>query len=151
MSCKENFSKPLYVISKHDLLFCTCIFYSFQIAPPSVPLDEPHITESDLTKRAECVLENAKKLDCDSFVRPSDIVEGNPKLNLAFMCHLFNSHPSLVFDENEVIDIEETREEKTLRNWINSLGVKPQVHHLFSDLSDGIALAQLFEQVRNTA
>ncbi len=66
------------------------------------------------------------------------------------MCHLFNSHPSLAFDESEMIDIEETREEKTLRNWINSLGVKPQVHHLFSDLSDGIALAQLFEQVRNT-
>ncbi|XP_028399055.1 plastin-2-like isoform X2 [Dendronephthya gigantea] len=119
-----------------------------KIAPPTVPLDEPHITESDLVKRAEKVLENAKKLDCDSFVRPSDIVEGNPKLNLAFMCHLFNSHPSLEFDESEVIDIEETREEKTLRNWINSLGVKPQVHHLFSDLADGIALAQLFEQIK---
>lgn len=112
-------------------------------------LDEPHITESDTTKRAEKVLENAKKLDCDSFVRPNDIVQGNPKLNLAFTCHLFNSHPSLVCDEGEMFDIEETREEKTLRNWINSLGVKPRVHHLFSDLSDGIALAQLFEQVCN--
>lgn len=120
---------------------------NYQIAPLTVDLDEPHISEADLIKRAEKVLENAKKLDCDYFVRPNDIVEGNPKLNLAFMCHLFNSHPSLVFDESEIIDIEETREEKTLRNWMNSLGVKPQVHHLFSDLSDGIALAQLFEQV----
>ena len=92
-------------------------------------------------------MDNAKKLDCDSFVRPTDIVEGNPKLNLAFMCHLFNSHPSLEFDASEMIEIEETREEKTLRNWINSLGVKPRVHHLFSDLADGIALAQLFDQV----
>lgn len=116
----------------------------------TINLDEPHKTEPDLTKRAEKVLENAKAMDCDSFVRANDIVEGNPKLNLAFLCHLFNSHPSLEFDAHEVIDIEETREEKTLRNWINSLGVKPQVHHIFTDLSDGIVLAQLFEQVCNT-
>ena len=103
--------------------------------------------EADFYKRAEKVLDNAKVLGCDSFVRPRDIVDGNPKLNLAFVCHLFNSHPSLKFDEGETLDIDETREEKTLRNWINSLGVKPQVHHLYFDLSDGIALAQLFEQV----
>lgn len=110
-------------------------------------MDEPHIMEQDLVKRAEKVVGNAKKLDCDSFFRARDIVDGNPKLNLAFVCNLFNSYPSLKFDDIETIEIDESREEKTLRNWINSLGVKPQVHHLYADLSDGIALAQLFDQV----
>ena len=28
-------------------------------------------------------------------------------------------------------------------NWINSLGVKPRVNHLFSDLCDGIIMLQV--------
>lgn len=146
---KNNLPVSLYVLLFY--LFGLSYYFFVKIAPPTVDLDEPHITEPDLEKRAAKVLDNAKKLDCDSFVRPIDIVNGNPKLNLAFVCHLFNSHPSLKFDESETLDIEETREEKTLRNWMNSLGIKPQVHHLYADLSDGIALAQLFDQVSSLA
>ena len=34
------------------------------------------------------------------------------------------------------------------RNWMNSLGVSPFVHHLYSDLSDGLIIFQLYDIVK---
>ena len=34
------------------------------------------------------------------------------------------------------------------RNWINSLGVSPFVHHLYSDLADGLVIFQLYDIVK---
>jgi hypothetical protein len=39
--------------------------------------------------------------------------------------------------------IEETREEKTYRNFINSLGFDPHVNYLYSDLCDGLIILQV--------
>ena len=39
----------------------------------------------------------------------------------------------------------ETREEKTYRNWMNSLGVKPGVNYLYTDLTDGFVIFQLYD------
>ena len=39
--------------------------------------------------------------------------------------------------------MDETREERTFRNWMNSLGVNPFVNHIYTDLSDGIILLQV--------
>ena len=66
-------------------------------------------------QRAECMLEQANKIGCRSFVGPQDVVEGNAKLNLAFVANLFNNFPALEgVDENLELDIhEETREEKS--------------------------------------
>ena len=50
--------------------------------------------------------------------------------------------------EEELPNLEETREEKTFRNWMNSMGVKPFVQNLFLDLDNGCVLLQLFELVR---
>ena len=50
--------------------------------------------------------------------------------------------------EEELPNLEETREEKTFRNWMNSMGVKPFVQNLFLDLDDGCVLLQLFELVK---
>jgi len=111
------------------------------------------MSESDLEKRAEQMLVDAEKMDCNKFVRPRDIVKGNPKLNLAFVANLFNQFPGLEPDE-EFSDFDmdavagETREERTFRNWMNSLGVSPFVHHLYSDLASGIILLQLIDKVR---
>ena len=33
------------------------------------------------------------------------------------------------------------------RNWMNSLGVKPFVHHFYSDLATGIVILQLIDKV----
>lgn len=90
-------------------------------------------------------------MGCKRFVRPKDIVEGNSKLNMAFVCNLFNKYPCLEPLDEEIPSIEETREEKTFRNWMNSLGIKPYVHNLFTDLDDGIVLFQLFEKVKSNS
>ncbi len=44
--------------------------------------DTEALNVSDLNKRAELVLNNAQKIDCKKFLKPRDIVNGNPKLNL---------------------------------------------------------------------
>lgn len=44
--------------------------------------------------------------------------------------------------------IEENREERTYRNWINSMGVSPYVNWLYSDLADGLIIFQLFDVIK---
>jgi hypothetical protein len=73
------------------------------------------------------------------------VVKGNYKLNLAFVANLFNKFPALPEPEADQIPeieavMEETREEKTYRNWMNSLGVDPYVNYLYSDLQNGIVI-----------
>lgn len=48
----------------------------------------------------------------------------------------------------EIESLEETREEKTYRNWMNSLGVSPHVNWLYSDLADGLVIFQLYDIIR---
>jgi len=116
-----------------------------QIAPQHC--NRNPLQESNTTKRAELVLQNAEKLECRKFVRPTDIVKGNAKLNLAFVANLFNTWPALAPMEKPVPVIEETREEKTFRNWMNSVGVEPSINYLYEDLKDGVALLQLFDKI----
>lgn len=67
--------------------------------------------------RAERMLQEAEKINCRSFVSPNDVVQGNYKLNLAFVANLFNNHPGLdnaAINEFDFGDFqEETREEKS--------------------------------------
>jgi len=124
-----------------------------RVAPQEYSVDRPEMIMScpDNLKRAELVLLNADKLNCRKFASARDIVAGNSKLNLAFVAHLFNIYPGLDADDLEDIEYEnyeETREEKTFRNWMNSLGVNPFVYHLYNDLSNGLVLFQLFEDIR---
>ncbi|XP_070835528.1 plastin-1 [Chaetodon trifascialis] len=117
----------------------------------SVKIDMSGLYEHDLDHRAELMLQQAARLDCRQFVSPRDITSGNSKLNLAFVANLFNMHPTLQSVHMNGIEgahIEgETREEKTFRNWMNSLGVSPYVNHLYSDLCDGLVILQLFEKI----
>ncbi|XP_064086378.1 plastin-2-like isoform X1 [Macrobrachium nipponense] len=123
-----------------------------QIAPNDSGVTMEALTEQDLISRAEIMLQQADKLGCRSFVTPHDVVEGVYKLNVAFVANLFNNHPGLDKPENvdfEGLDhIEETREEKTYRNWMNSMGVNPHVNWLYSDLADGIIIFQLYDIIR---
>lgn len=50
------------------------------------------------------MLEQADRLGCRQFVMPTDVVRGNPKLNLAFVANLFNKYPALKKPENQDID-----------------------------------------------
>lgn len=102
--------------------------------------------------RAEAMLGEAAKLDCRAFVTANDVANGVYKLNLAFVANLFNTWPGLKpLDQEEIDDLEgleETREEKTYRNWMNSMGVSPHVNWLYSDLTNGIIIFQLYDIIR---
>ncbi|XP_026227406.1 plastin-3 [Anabas testudineus] len=130
-----------------------------QISPKGTDEDHPRIdinmagfSEKDDLKRAEAMLQQADRLGCRQFVTPADVVSGNPKLNLAFVANLFNKYPALTKPESEDIDWRllegETREERTFRNWMNSLGVNPHVNHLYGDLQDALVILQLYEKIK---
>lgn len=108
---------------------------------------------SDLLQRAEQVLQNADKLDCRKFLSPQALVGGNPKLNLAFVANLFNTHPGLdPITEEEKADIEDfdaegEREARVFTLWLNSLDVQPTVVSFFDDLRDGYVLLQAYDKV----
>ena len=93
------------------------------------------------------MLANAVKMKCRKFVRAKDIVKGNAKLNLAFVCNLFNNFPALEPAEQDIPNLEETREESG-RVWMNSMGVRPFVQNVFLDLDDGCVILQLFDLVK---
>lgn len=50
------------------------------------------------------MLDQAERLGCRQFVMATDVVRGNPKLNLAFVANLFNKYPALKKPENQDID-----------------------------------------------
>lgn len=117
----------------------------------NIKIDMSGLNERDLNRRAELMLQQAARLDCRQFVSAQDVTSGNSKLNMAFVANLFNTHPALErghLNGLESAHIEgETREEKTFRNWMNSLGVSPYVNHLYWDLCNGLVILQLLEKV----
>ncbi|KAJ1905612.1 fimbrin [Tieghemiomyces parasiticus] len=115
------------------------------------PLQEP-----DLFRRAEQVLENADRIGCRRYLTPKTLVAGNSKLNLAFVAHLFNTHPGLepLTEEAERAELDDwlfnsanEREARAFALWLNSLGVDPFINNLFEDLKDGLALLQAVDKV----
>ncbi|OCT80914.1 plastin-1 [Xenopus laevis] len=126
-----------------------------EIAPKEdVFIDFSGFMENDDLKRAHFMLLEADKMGCRQFVTPSDVVSGNAKLNLAFTANLFNMYPALHKVNNHGFDLNqiegETSEERTFRNWMNSLGVNPYVNHLYSDMSDALVIFQLYDRTRIT-
>ncbi|XP_015677356.1 plastin-1-like, partial [Protobothrops mucrosquamatus] len=130
-----------------------------QIAPKqgnngktAIVIDLSGFNEPNDLRRAEYMLQQADKLGCKQFVTPTDVVAGNPKLNIAFVANLFNTYPALQKPKNNSYDFNllegESKEERTFRNWMNSLGVTPYINHLYSDLADGLVIFQLYEMVR---
>lgn len=123
-----------------------------QLAPDSCPI----IRATDATERARGVIANAKNLDVDAFVAPADIVQGNSKLNLAFVAQLFNACPGLEITEEERVDMAsmldddegDNREERVFRMWINSLGLDQYVNSLYGDLRDGVVLLKVMDRVQ---
>jgi hypothetical protein len=62
-------------------------------------------------------------------------------LGFCSFCKLTIFNISIVTAQEDLI--EETREEKTYRNWMNSMGVNPYVNHLYADLTNGIVIFQV--------
>lgn len=108
---------------------------------------------SDLLQRANQILDSAEKIGCRKYLTPTSLVAGNPRLNLAFVAHLFNTYPGLdPIEEGEKPEIEEfdaegEREARVFTLWLNSLDVDPPIVSLFEDLKDGLVLLQAFDKV----
>jgi len=122
----------------------------YQIGPADSGITTMAEREHDLHSRAESMLTEADKIGCRAFVTAKDVVKGNPKLNLAFVANLFNMYPAL--DQPANVDLteihEETREEKTYRNWMNSMGVSPYVNRIYNDLTNGLIIFQLYDIIK---
>jgi plastin-1 len=102
------------------------------------------------------VLDNAAKIGCRKYLTPGSLIAGNPRLNLAFVANLFNTHPGLEpLDEQEAkdygavedFDAEGEREARVFTLWLNSLNVEPAVYNLFENVRDGIVVLQAFDKV----
>jgi plastin-3 len=119
-----------------------------QISPPEAGVGTTALHTSDLHQRAELMLQEADKIKCRVFLTPSEVTKGTYNLNLAFVAYLFNRYPALEMPTGEVLVIEETREEKTYRNWMNSMGVSPRVNYIYRDLIDGLILFQLYDIIQ---
>ncbi|ETP44092.1 hypothetical protein F442_09285 [Phytophthora nicotianae P10297] len=114
-------------------------------------------TESIPEERAAHVIQNARRLEVETFIKPRDITSGNPKLNMSFVAQLFNTCPALDVIEEEIKQLEEilyddvgdTREERVFRMWINSLAIDDvYINHLYSDLSDGMKLLKVLDKIQ---
>ncbi|VDD85756.1 unnamed protein product [Enterobius vermicularis] len=122
-----------------------------QVAPKGSGVTLAPLNVQGNVERAGAMLNEAAKIGCREFVTPHDVANGHYKLNLAFVANLFNKYPALPdpgADELEGEVIEETREEKMYRNWMNSMGVNPYVNWLYSDLANGLIIFQLYEIIR---
>lgn len=113
--------------------------------------------ESDLTKKADSVLSNARKINVESYIKPKDIVEGNQKLNVIFTAAIFNECHGLdpvteeeAYEAAKLLedDDEGSREERSFRLWMNSLNI-PDVYfnNLYEDCKDGNLLLKVIDKV----
>ncbi|CAO1636784.1 unnamed protein product [Parajaminaea phylloscopi] len=140
----SNFSKDVADGTNYTVLLS-------QLKPESC--DRKPLQEADVLQRAEMVLQRADAIGCRKYLTPSAMVAGNPKLNLAFVAHLFNTWPCLEALEEpppmeiEDFDAEGEREARVFTLWLNSLDVDPGVYSLFDDLQDGTVILQAFDKV----
>jgi len=125
-----------------------------QIAPEVC--DNSGLRDNDVTVRAQKVLANSQKLNVKSFIKPQDIVRGNPRLNLAFTAAIFNQCPGLdPLSKEEMAkaglmqdDFGDSREERAFRMWINSMGIPDlYINSLFEDCKDGVALLKVIDHI----
>ncbi|CAA0825060.1 Fimbrin-5 [Striga hermonthica] len=108
----------------------------------------------DPTERAKLIIEQAEKLDCKRYVTPTDIVEGSPNLNLAFVAQIFQHRNGLSVDTKKISfaemmtdDAQTSKEERCFRLWINSLGIDFYVNNLFEDVRTGWVLLEVLDKI----
>ncbi len=107
-------------------------------------------------ERAEKVTKDSRSLKVESAMCGKDITTGNHKVNLLFCAQIFNTIPGLEKPSEEVkkeaaILLEEdqgdSREERTFRVWLNSIGATPAgefyIENLYEDLKDGLILLKV--------
>jgi len=128
-----------------------------QIDAEACPLTA--ISAETVPTRLRMVLENAVNLGVDVIISPKDVETGCEPLCILFVAYLFiTKHGLMPVSSEEAQELwkklgfqddgEGTREERSLRVWINSLEI-PGVHinNLFEQLKTGIVLLKILETV----
>lgn len=120
--------------------------------------DKSALNETDLTVRANKVLENSKKLGVDAYITDKDITSGNGKLNTLFTAAIFNHCHGLdppteqeAYEAAKLLndDVEGSREERAFRMWINSMGLNDlYVNNLYEDCRSGVLLLKVIDKVK---
>lgn len=138
-----------------DLADSTVLFHVLnQLDADKCPLDG--INDEDLSARATKMITNSQALGVPDIVRPNDIVTSNVKVNTIFVANIFNTKHGLEeltkeeYDAAGMVDddIEGTREERTFRLFINSLGIEDlYINDLYDDCRDGLALAKVCDRI----
>jgi len=104
------------------------------------------------------VISASEKLGFTPFITPSDISSGNLKLNTVFTAEIFNHRHGLPpLDEEEQQqqasmiddDVEGSREERSYRQWMNSLGIENlHINNLYEEAKDGLLLLKVMDRVQ---
>jgi len=125
----------------------------------------PLIVSTNPSERAQDVLSNASALGSVAFLQHTDITNGNRKLNMAFVAQIFHQCPGLAIpspDEamqlglpmsfatlDDDLDVGDSREERTFRNWINSLDIEGVfLSDLYSGIGADLNLLKVMDKVR---
>lgn len=131
-----------------------------QLAPAHFSSPNFVMKYEDMMDRAVRVLEGAEVMNCARYLTPRAIVQGNPRLNLAFLANLFNHLPglqALTVSERSQLDeslfaCADDREGRAFALWLNSLDLGAPdsfvVNSIYEDLKDGIILLYAFDAVR---
>ena len=125
-----------------------------QLDSGKCPLDG--INDDDHESRAEKMITNATALGVPNLVTSKDIVKSNVKVNTIFVAEIFNTKHGLEeltkeeYDAAMLVDddIEGSKEERTFRFWINSLGIEDvYVNNLYDECNDGILLCKVIHKL----
>ncbi|KAJ3438102.1 fimbrin-1 [Anaeramoeba flamelloides] len=134
-----------------------------QLSPEKCPI-EPFFEFQNIDSKLNYLLKMASNLDVHYFLNIQALLNGEKKLNLAFLAYLFNTRSGIEMktqsnnssgnQKRKLKNVTNlpfsnygTREERSFRLWINSLGVKPKVNNLYEDLKDGSILLQVIEKI----
>lgn len=118
------------------------------------------INEPDLDVRAGKMIDNSIALGVPRIVQAHDICSGNEKVNTLFVAYIFNTKhglEDLTAEEYAAAgmlddDIEASKEERTFRLWINSLGIEDvYVNNLIDECKDGVLLCKVINKIDEKA
>lgn len=116
--------------------------------------------QKDKVERCKDVIKGAEKLGFQPFITPSDIISGNQKLNTVFAAEIFNNRhglPPLDAELEEELksaallddDVEGSREERSYRMWMNSLGIDGlHINNLYEEAKDGLLMLKVIDRVQ---
>jgi hypothetical protein len=125
----------------HDgILLCKLINRSIPDTIDERVLNKTNLSHFKVVANQNLCINSAKAVGCNVVnIGYTDLVEGSP--------HLLMRLISQIKFVAKLEVPEESREEKSFRNWMNSLGVDPNVHSFYDDLRDGLVLIQLFDKI----